>query len=291
MTLRNNKGQFLNGTKGETLEEKEKRIKSLIEAQRRSPKYLGELKFSPLYTVWRSFMFTKKGINIGHSDEWSTFKKFYNDMKDTYKKGLRLGRINKDKQFCKDNCLWMTDSELAFSRGDSLKFTYKGKTKLLKEWCLIYKIPYNGVKQRFFSKRFSSFEEIMFGRKMNPKKEIRDILTLSQQKGKDKVSKMISSYRSRDKKRGRESNLDNEWFKENIISKSCTYCQTKLNIGCDRIDNSKGHTKDNVLPSCYNCNVVRQNIFTVEEMKILGKTIKKIIKGRLLTNEKQYERI
>jgi len=285
MTLRNKKGQFFQGTKGETAEEKTKRVNSLIEAQKRSPKYLGELKFSPIYNVWRSFMFTKKGNKIGHSKEWGNFKKFYEDMHSTYKKGLRLGRIDKSKEFSKKNSLWMTDSELAFSRGDALKFTHNGKTKLLKEWCLIYKIPYNGVKQRLHSKKYNSFQEILFGRRMNPKKEIRDILTLSQQKGVDKISKMISSYKSSDKKRGREFNLDNKWFKENIISKPCTYCKSLLNIGCDRIDNKKGHTKDNVLPACYNCNVCRQDIFSVEEMKILGKTINKIIKGRLLTNK------
>lgn len=52
-------------------------------------------------------------------------------------------------------------------------------------------------------------------------------------------------------------------------------------IGCDRIDNSKGHTYDNVVPCCYVCNCARNNNFSFDEMKILGKTIKKIMEDRL----------
>lgn len=59
--------------------------------------------------------------------------------------------------------------------------------------------------------------------------------------------------------------------------KPCTYCgDTQEEIGCDRIDNSKGHTKDNVVPACKTCNVSRMDNFTHEEMLVLGKTIKQI---------------
>lgn len=52
------------------------------------------------------------------------------------------------------------------------------------------------------------------------------------------------------------------------------------NIGCDRIDNNKGHSIDNVVPCCNICNTVRGNNFTVDEMKLLGSLIKKIINNR-----------
>ena len=48
----------------------------------------------------------------------------------------------------------------------------------------------------------------------------------------------------------------------------------------DRIDNSKGHTKDNTVPCCYECNCARNNNFSFEEMKVLGKTIKQIKENR-----------
>lgn len=47
-----------------------------------------------------------------------------------------------------------------------------------------------------------------------------------------------------------------------------------------RIDNSKGHTKDNVVPACYECNCARNSNFTFEEMKALGQTIKQIKEQR-----------
>ncbi len=58
------------------------------------------------------------------------------------------------------------------------------------------------------------------------------------------------------------------------------YCGDTNRIGLDRIDNSKGHTKDNTVPCCYECNCARNNNFSFEEMKILGKTIKQIKESR-----------
>jgi hypothetical protein len=88
---------------------------------------------------------------------------------------------------------------------------------------------------------------------------------------------LISNYKKNDKKRDFVCNLTFNWVQENIINKSCIYCDDTENIGCDRIDNTKGHTKDNVVPCCYTCNIVRNDHFTFEEMKyILGPTIKHI---------------
>lgn len=42
--------------------------------------------------------------------------------------------------------------------------------------------------------------------------------------------------------------------------------------------------KANVVPCCYVCNCARNNNFSFDEMKILGKTIKKIMEDRLSGN-------
>ncbi len=66
-----------------------------------------------------------------------------------------------------------------------------------------------------------------------------------------------------------------------IISQPCTYCgTTEYNRGLDRIDNSSAHIKGNVIPACAACNFARGDRFSVEEMKLIGTTIKKIYTKR-----------
>ena len=92
----------------------------------------------------------------------------------------------------------------------------------------------------------------------------------------NREKKMIFSYTKYDKKKGFICDLSEVWIKNNITSKPCTYCGSVVGIGCDRIDNSMGHLKINVIPCCRQCNSIRNNFFTVEEMLLLGKTIKRI---------------
>lgn len=96
-----------------------------------------------------------------------------------------------------------------------------------------------------------------------------------------KASKMISSYKNKDAKNGVSMcDIDIDWMIENILSQKCVYCGDDQRIGCDRIDNSKGHTKDNVVPCCIECNTARNNNFSFDEMKIIGATIRQIKLGR-----------
>ena len=65
-----------------------------------------------------------------------------------------------------------------------------------------------------------------------------------------------------------------------VLNKSCIYCGDNKRIGLDRLDNNKGHTKDNTVPCCYDCNCAKNINFTFDEMKILGQTIRKIKENR-----------
>lgn len=276
--IRNDKGQFVLGGQNETVEEKEKRIKALREAQKRQPDYLGNLKLSPLYNCWRSFMFTSKGKKAGHSKSWSIFKNFYSDMVACYKTGLRLVRLDTHKPFSKENCMWMTNMEMAMFKKENILISYKGELKTLREWTTIFNVPYNAARQRL--KFGFTGEEIIFGRARKTRKEIQDSAQYSYQRKRDKVSKMISSYKCSDKKKGLLCDLSIEWVLDNVISKVCTYCGTTINIGCDRIDNTKGHTKSNVIPACYTCNMIRKDDFSVEEMMLIGSVVREIKQKR-----------
>lgn len=88
-----------------------------------------------------------------------------------------------------------------------------------------------------------------------------------------------NAYLKFDKKRGYESNLtQNDLI--NVFSLNCSYCGHAA-TGFDRIDNSKGHTTENCIPCCKDCNVARMDNFTHEEMKIIGSAIKEVKDLRL----------
>lgn len=68
---------------------------------------------------------------------------------------------------------------------------------------------------------------------------------------------LVSQYNQLDKKYGRgKGNLTGKWVHNNILYEECVYCGVKgwWLIGCNRIDNSKPHTTDNVEPCCMLCN-------------------------------------
>jgi len=85
---------------------------------------------------------------------------------------------------------------------------------------------------------------------------------------------LISAYKKEDKRKNRECTLTQEDV-INVYKKECTYCGYP-STGFDRKDNMVGHTKENCVPSCFECNVARMDNFTHEETFLLGETIKKI---------------
>ena len=72
-----------------------------------------------------------------------------------------------------------------------------------------------------------------------------------------RANHLLNSYRQSDKKANRgECNLTTVWILENIFTKPCVHCGKEGwdVIGCNRLDNSKPHTMDNVEPCCFDCN-------------------------------------
>lgn len=89
-----------------------------------------------------------------------------------------------------------------------------------------------------------------------------------------RASNLASAYKQNDIENNRgESTLTKEWIVENIFSKLCHYCGESdwTKLGCDRIDNSKPHTPENVVPCCFECNRKRKNIPYDEYLKKVGK--------------------
>jgi len=68
-----------------------------------------------------------------------------------------------------------------------------------------------------------------------------------------------------------------------LIVQPCVHCgTTDLPRGLDRIDNSKPHVKSNVAPACAPCNFARGDRFTFDEMQIIGKVIRQVLKDRIV---------
>lgn len=73
-----------------------------------------------------------------------------------------------------------------------------------------------------------------------------------------RANNLISSYRRTDKRDNYSETVDFDarWLLENILYKPCAHCGVEgwQIIGCNRLDNTKGHTKNNVEPCCVACN-------------------------------------
>ena len=69
---------------------------------------------------------------------------------------------------------------------------------------------------------------------------------------------VVLDSRSWDLKHGFEGNDLDADFVQDLISGGCSYCgATELRMTLDRTDNSKAHTKSNVVPCCIRCNYLR----------------------------------
>ena len=70
----------------------------------------------------------------------------------------------------------------------------------------------------------------------------------------------------------------------NLTSQRCHYCgrppsnqcRTYTYNGLDRLDNRKGYVLSNVVACCRECNSIKSNILTAEEMRAIAQTLIKI---------------
>jgi hypothetical protein len=241
---------------------------------------LEKTKHPYIFNSWRAIMYTKKGQSFGICDEWKNFNAFYYDVVNSYKEGLRFVRRDKSTPFSKDNFIWLSDSELSILKGSSIILEINGCSLTIKEWAAKSGLSIHAIKNRYHKYKDHSPEEIVFGIKSKPRKEIKDYRDCDNIRA--KASKMCSSYRIKDLRKNLEYNLNIDWFIDNIFKKECIYCGDNKNIGCDRKDNLIGHIKSNVVPCCYTCNVVRNNLFSIDEMMQLGKVISDIKRKRII---------
>lgn len=142
--------------------------------------------------------------------------------------------------------------ELPLSEFSKHKITKDGYRNICKECCSKYMKEYfaeHNERKKQYDKQWRSFNSQYI---KSYKKE-----WLNTQKG--RAYNLLAAYKQSDRKYGRENNIDTDWIVENIFTQKCPKCGETdwRKLGCDRIDNTKGHTKDNVVPCCEKCNKER----------------------------------
>lgn len=111
--------------------------------------------------------------------------------------------------------------------------------------------------KEYYSKNKEKFKAYYLKRRKSKRKTKKeyDYKYYSTQKG--RATKLLYMYNQSDIRKNRgKGDLTPEWIVENIFSKPCVHCgETDWHkIGCNRLDNSKPHTMDNVEPCCGHCN-------------------------------------
>lgn len=223
------------------------------------------------FNSWRAITNTIKGKNIGFPESWKNYDNFMRDVQGVWERGKVAARLNNKMPHSKDNTYWAEKGTEVLNR--LVKLTYEGKTQTLIEWSRELNINYQGLRQRYFKHKDWCIKDILFGKSIHKRVTV-------QSPYKKRISRMCGAYKLRDKKKGLHSDIDTNWMLD-FCNQPCIYCGDNNRVGLDRIDNNKGHTKNNVVPCCYECNCARMNNFTHEEMKEIGKAIRRIKCKRL----------
>jgi len=65
-----------------------------------------------------------------------------------YQKGMSIERVDGDKNYEPANCKFINRDEQQKNKRNTIKITIGGQTKILSEWCKVYKVNRNTIKSR-----------------------------------------------------------------------------------------------------------------------------------------------
>lgn len=92
---------------------------------------------NPKIRSYRDYGF--RGIKV--CEEWLEFENFYKwALSSGYQENLTIDRIDVNKDYSPENCRWATTKQQARNKRTSIFITYKGVTKVLKDWAIEYGI-------------------------------------------------------------------------------------------------------------------------------------------------------
>lgn len=119
-----------------------------------------------LYNVWHKMKYRcevptssdwhkygERGIKV--SERWQDFGVFYDDMIDTYQAGLTIERVDVNGNYCKENCIWITNEDQAKNR----RTTVWVDGLCAKDYCKKHNIKYHSFLEKK-NKHKMSIEDI-----------------------------------------------------------------------------------------------------------------------------------
>lgn len=96
----------------------------------------------------RYYRYGGRGIKI--CDEWlsdiNCFRRWA--VENGYKEGLSIDRIDNDKDYCPDNCRWVTPEEQCNNTSRTVMIEYNGKKQTITQWANELNIPTSTLHNR-----------------------------------------------------------------------------------------------------------------------------------------------
>lgn len=120
-----------------------------------------------LYRMWKSMIYRchnpknqayeyygARGIKV--CEEWHDFLKFKEwVLKTKPSQDLTIERVDVNKDYSPENCIWIPISEQANNRRSCVYFEYNGEKHNLMEWCKILNLNYKNVHNRIYKLNWS----------------------------------------------------------------------------------------------------------------------------------------
>lgn len=88
-----------------------------------------------------------KGITV--CSEWQKFCAFYEwAMKNGWKEGLSLERLDNDRNYCPSNCTFIPRKHQQKNQSSNIRLTAFGKTQIISDWSRERGLPYEALRGR-----------------------------------------------------------------------------------------------------------------------------------------------